>query len=99
VWHASAASVGFFGGPAVWREAASLALNDVGDASLGEWHEQNPRAYHIRRRLSAEEAPLVGPVVDVRGTPEARYRLERVRKYVPPVLVRSGIWLSEWGQD
>jgi len=66
------------------RDRALKALAWVGDASLGEWHESTGRAYHVRRRLSPSEEPTVGPVVDVRGTPEARRRLARVARYVPP---------------
>ena len=30
------------------------------------------KALHVRRRLAAREVALVGPVADIRGTPEAR---------------------------
>jgi len=32
------------------------------------------RAFHVRRRLSAVEQRQVGPVMDIRGTDEARAR-------------------------
>jgi hypothetical protein len=32
------------------------------------------RTFHVRRRLSAREAPAVGDVLDIRGTEEARQR-------------------------
>lgn len=61
-------------------------LAGVGDAALGEWREWSGRAFHLRRRLSAREQLAVGPVVDIRRTPEARRRAERLGPllaYVP----------------
>ena len=61
-------------------------LNGVGDPTLGEWQEWTGRAFHLRRRLNAREARQVGPVVDVRGTPEALRRaagLGDMIRYVP----------------
>jgi hypothetical protein len=55
---------------------AEQALAGLGDARLGEWREWSGTAFHIRRRLTAREALEVGPVVDVRGTPEARRRAD-----------------------
>jgi len=84
VWHASAAS-GFDGliyPETELRRFALESLEGVGDASLGEWEEWTGYAFHIRRRLSAEEQEPIGEVVDIRGTPEARRRLERVMQYV-----------------
>lgn len=66
-------------------------LQGVGDAALGEWVEDGEIAYHIRRRMTAAEDALVGPVVDVRGTPEALQRFERVKRYLPPGLERMEI--------
>lgn len=40
-------------------------------------------AYHVRRRLSFEEAGRVGPVVDVRDTEEGRARMDAVKRYIP----------------
>lgn len=62
---------------------AERELAGVGDASLGEWREWSGRAYHLRRRLTAEEAEQVGPVKDVRGTWEAKKRADRVRRFCP----------------
>jgi hypothetical protein len=78
---------------------AGDALVGVGDASLGEWHEWTGYAYHIRRRLSLEEAVLIGPVEDIRGTPDARHRAERVRKYIQRAGGRmaEAVWLEEVG--
>lgn len=40
-----------------------------------QWHEDNPVAYHIRRRLTdAEQRQYQIWVEDLRGTPEARRR-------------------------
>lgn len=45
---------------------------------MGEWREWSGRAFHLRRRLSAREQRDVGPVVDVRGSDEARRRAQRL---------------------
>jgi hypothetical protein len=65
-----------------WRRRAVDGLQGVGDASNGEWEEFTGRAYHIRRRLSAEEEAVIGPAVDLRGTPEAVSRFEAVKPFV-----------------
>jgi hypothetical protein len=69
---------------------ARAALDGVGDAEAGEWTEawqRGPRpgnkAFHVRRRLTPEEAAQVGDVVDVRGTPEVDRRLAVVRRWLP----------------
>jgi hypothetical protein len=85
VWHASAAPApGGFAPTAETRcrRAALAALDGVGDAELGEWHQWSGAAYHVRRRLSVEEQRSVGDVVDVRGTPEAARRLARIPTWV-----------------
>lgn len=66
------------------RAAAEAALAGVGDAAAGEWREPTERAYHLRRRLTAVEAALVGSVEDVRGTPEGDRRLDLIAPYLPP---------------
>ena len=58
------------------------ALEGVGDASLGEWEEVTEKAYHVRRRLTAEEQAGVGDACDIRGTAEAEERLQRSWKLV-----------------
>jgi len=74
VWHASAASPTF--ARATLELYARRMLDGVGDASLGEWVERDritPRGWavvHVRRRLTPAEADRVGPVRDIRGTPE-----------------------------
>lgn len=77
VWHVSVASPGL---PLRARLEAECErqLTGVGDATLGEWREWTGRAFHLRRRLSVREQRAVGPVVDIRGTPEARQRAERL---------------------
>jgi len=64
------------------RRMALAAIDGVGDAELGQWEEMG-RAFHVRRRLTAEEAEMVGEVVDIRGTPEARRRLRSVSHLLP----------------
>ncbi len=58
-------------------------LDGVGDESLGQWEEETVNAYHIRRRLSTDEARVTGPAVDVRDTPEFDRRLAIVRHRFP----------------
>ncbi len=65
------------------RRLAIKALDGVGDATAGEWHEFTGYAYHLRRRLTAEEAAISGDVCDLRGTPEATQRLEAIRAALP----------------
>ena len=65
------------------RQATYIALAGVGDSSLGQWEEDRPKAFHLRRRLSAKEALLVGPVIDIRGTKEAVRRMRVLKKQVP----------------
>jgi hypothetical protein len=77
VWHASV-STGGLRIEELLRAEAVRQLQGVGDASLGEWHEWTGVAYHIRRRLSVREQRAVGPVVDVRKTPEAAVRAARL---------------------
>jgi hypothetical protein len=71
VWHASCAGKG---SRTTLRSAALVALSGVGRSETGQWEEWTGRAFHVRRRLSPDEEQLVGPVVDIRGTPEADER-------------------------
>jgi hypothetical protein len=82
VWHVSVQDQ--VGGltEAMVRGAAYDLLKGYGDAMAGEWTEMPGRTFHLRRRLSEGEAELVGPVVDVRGTPEAARRLLAVERWV-----------------
>jgi hypothetical protein len=77
VWHVSVAARGL-AIPAELEAECNRQLQGVGDARLGEWTEWSGRAFHLRRRLSEREQRLVGPVVDVRRTPEAVRRAERL---------------------
>lgn len=83
VWHASVARIGQRGSTGRLLPVALAALHGLGDSALGEWHESSEIAYHIRRRLSVLEQKEVGPVIDIRGTDEARRRLAKVRQWVP----------------
>jgi hypothetical protein len=65
------------------REKALAALAGIGDDSL-QWESWSGKAYHIRRRLTEDEALPIGPVIDIRGTPEAENRLRPVRHLLPP---------------
>ena len=65
-------------------EAAFMALDGVGDKSLGEWFTIGKGGvFHLRRRLSMEEQRLIGPAVDIRGTPESIGRMASVQQYLP----------------
>lgn len=62
----------------------SMLMAGVGDKELGEFVEHGSNGViHKRRRLSDEEQKLVGPVVDIRGTPEAQARYAAVAMYLP----------------
>jgi hypothetical protein len=84
VWHSSVGARGMNLGPSTLAAQARKVLYGVGDASLGEWEQWTGRAFHLRRRLSAEEADRVGEVIDVRGTEEAQRRLRPVAHLLPP---------------
>jgi hypothetical protein len=64
------------------RQAALAALRGVGDET-SQWEEWTGRAYHIRRKLTEQEQGQTGPVRDIRGTPEALQRIEKVLEAVP----------------
>lgn len=81
MWHAS---VGRLVGDDARARLALTVLSGCGDARLGEWREPGLRAFHIRRRLTDEEAEAIGPIVDVRGTPDAAARMRVMRFYLPP---------------
>jgi hypothetical protein len=67
------------------RQFALKALEGVGDSSLGQWEEwsSDTGVYHVRRRLAAVEAERVGPPRDIRGTPDAKRRVEHVMALYP----------------
>ena len=64
---------------------AREVLDGLGDPAAGEWPEWSGLAYHLRRRLSVPEAARVGPVVDIRGTPEAWRRARALGRYLAVV--------------
>lgn len=68
---------------ATLRRMAREALDGVGDPALGEWEETGDRAFHLRRRLMSVEADSIGPVVDVRHTPEAQHRFHAMQRFLP----------------
>jgi len=82
VWHTSVSGFGL--SVDTLRAKGLRVLDGVGDPDLGQWEERGTLALHIRRRLTPVEAMRVGGVVDVRGTPEAIKRFERMRRYLPP---------------
>jgi hypothetical protein len=87
VWHVSIAAMGNLPHDVLLREAYRQ-LDGVGDAAAGEWIERRwmdtgEPVVHLRRRLNAIEAAVVGPVRDIRGTAEAFRRLQPVRHLLP----------------
>lgn len=67
-------------------------MKGVGDVGAGEWREWTGRAFHLRRRLSEREQRFVGPVVDVRRTPDALRRAERLGtmlRFAPAEVLRD----------
>jgi hypothetical protein len=69
------------------RELRAMAyemLEGYGDESLGEWTEDRTKAFHLRRRLSAEEDKRVGPAIDCRTTDEAQQRYDAIKSVLPP---------------
>lgn len=94
VWHVSVASRGIPYGRAVLEAQAERELQGLGDPALGEWRESSGWVFHLRRRLNAAEQVHVGPVLDVRGTDEARRRarqLGRFLRHVPPEVLADEI--------
>ena len=68
--------------------AAESALQNVGDAVLGEWRDRDSYSgrdfVHLRRRLTEREAArIVPPVLDVRQTPEGARRYAVMRPLLP----------------
>jgi hypothetical protein len=95
VWHVSVAARGL-AIPSVLEAECVRQLSGVGDARLGEWREWTGRAFHLRRRLSGREQRQVGPVVDVRRTPEAQRRAARLGTllaYAPAEVIADEIGL------
>lgn len=69
------------------EDRARRALTGVGDATAGEWIEHGPMAFHLRRRLTVQEAAGL-EVRDVRGTAEGAARLAAIRAMV-------GAWVPD----
>ena len=94
VWHVSVAPLRPFHGATLCERRARKALDGLGAPTRGEWVEWSGYALHLRRRLSASEEARVGPVVDVRGTPEAAARaaeLGPLLKLAPPEVLADEI--------
>jgi hypothetical protein len=68
------------------EEIAREILDGYGDATIGEWTEDRPNAFHLRRRLSCAEQLTVGNAIDLRGTPEALERFKRIADTIPQEL-------------
>lgn len=64
------------------RDQALKAIDGVGDETLGQWEERGMSAYHIKRRLTAEEQESVGVACDIRGSREAEDRLQRAWRWL-----------------
>ncbi|MCA1832590.1 MAG: hypothetical protein LC750_07635 [Actinobacteria bacterium] len=93
VWHASVANQRKHHPDDEMRLIALAVLKGLGDADLGQWEERGVSAFHMRRRLSDEEAVLVGPVVDIRRTDEAGKRLFAVRKQL------AAVGMTDWAYE
>ena len=87
MWHASVAIPGMAMLYSVnLRTMAFEILNGVGDAKAGQWIEDRAKAFHLRRRLTAEEQERVGEAVDIRGTPEEIQRFQYLLEALPAQL-------------
>ena len=64
------------------RALARHELRGCGSSELGEWETTTDVAFHLRRRLSTIEQEKVGYVVDLRGTIEAKARLEAMATFL-----------------
>ena len=79
-------------GEVMCARRAVAVLDGLGDPGAGEWREWSGLAFHLRRRLSAGEAAQVGPVRDIRGTPEAQRRARALGRHlaaIPDAMVRA----------
>lgn len=100
VWHASVMMVGNLGRPkrAELRRLCYRHLAGVGDMAV-EFLEWGGRAYHVKRRLTAAEMAITGPVVDCRGTREATDRLAAMAPYLSGELLAAAtaeLRLRKW---
>ena len=100
VWHASIAAHDRNGRPEKVGDSAdhmlraARALSNVGDGRLGEWQETGNVAFHLRRRVSADEWAGRPWVMDLRHTDEGRRRLMAVDP--KGVARRAGVFAEEW---
>lgn len=90
MWHASVAYHGRSAPDDSTRLGYALRmLRGVGDCKLGQWYESRPKAYHLRRRLSAVEAEG-WELRDIRHSAEAIERYwslpVQVRRVIPTQL-------------
>jgi hypothetical protein len=69
---------------------ACEVLEGIGDARA-EWVEPTNRAYHVRRRLTVDEARRVPAVEDIRGTLEAAARVRALAAVRPA--------LADWARQ
>ena len=69
--------------PDFLRDCALLALQAVGDASLGQWEQYRNETYHVRRRLTPREQVPIGDAIDIRNTPEAERRAAAMQRFLP----------------
>lgn len=95
MWHVSTAPLGPPLSRALLEKQAYQLLAGHGDPALGEWSDWTGRAFHLRRRLTPAEAAPVGPVRDIRGTPEARRRASGLGRRL--ALVPAETWAAEVG--
>jgi hypothetical protein len=84
VWHCSVSSQALWTPSSAREDIARDVLSDYGDSNLGEWIEDRPTAFHLRRRLSSAEEETTGCAMDLRGTAEAQKRFERIKWLLPP---------------
>ena len=58
-------------------------LEGFGDSNLGEWTEDRPKAFHVRRRLTPVEQKRVGDAIDIRKTEEELNRMKTLLRDLP----------------
>jgi hypothetical protein len=80
------------------RRMANKVLEGVGDKRRGEWQERH-ESLHVRRRLSAAEEAMVGPVLDIRRTAEAIHRAVPLAKLDLFKFVPDDVLAEELGAD
>jgi len=86
VWHASVSSPFLTVGSSALEAMAREILDGVGDASLGEWTDDRPKAFHLRRRLTPREQERIGEAIDIRGSAEEKMRMTNLLYDLPEPL-------------